>query len=159
MRWRPTSRPRWRRSPRCSPSGRPSVTCPGSSTDSVSASGHYLVDQEVVIIGQASAAGVPGVWIVSPLELDDGRVLLFNRGWLPSTGQVTSPPPGARPPRGRVTVRGLVSETQVQGAGMSPERESTHQESFLRIDVARIQRQFARAARSGLPPADLATPG
>lgn len=108
----------------------------------VSATGHYLVDQEMVIIGQASAAGVPGVWIVSPLRLDDGRVLLVNRGWLPSTGQITSPPADARPPTGRVTVRGLISETQVQAAGESPERDGAHQESFLRIDVARIQHQF-----------------
>lgn len=108
----------------------------------VSASGHYLVDQEIVISGQATAASIPGVWIVSPLQLDDGRVLLVNRGWLPSTGQITSPPPGARPPTGRVTVIGLISETQAQGAGESPERKTAHQESFLRVDVARIQRQF-----------------
>lgn len=108
----------------------------------VSASGHYLVDQEMVISGQASTAGVPGVWIVSPFELDDGRVLLVNRGWLASTGEITSPPPDARPPSGHVTVYGLVSETQVQGAGESPERKAAHQETFLRIDVARIQRQF-----------------
>ena len=108
----------------------------------VTASGRYLVDQEMVIIGQASAGGVPGVWIVSPLLLDDGRVLLVNRGWFPSTGQVTSPPPDARPPAGRVTVSGLISETQVQGAGQSLERNAARQVSFLRVDVARIQRQF-----------------
>lgn len=108
----------------------------------VSASGHYLVGQDVVIVGQASDASVPGVWIVSPLKLDDGRVLLVNRGWLPSTGQVTSPPLAARPPAGPVTVNGLISETQVQTAGQSPERKAAHQESFLRIDVARMQRQF-----------------
>ena len=42
-----------------------------------------------------------------------------------------------------MSVVGLVSATQVQTSGESPERGGARQESFLRIDVARIQRQFA----------------
>lgn len=111
----------------------------------VTATGRYLVDQEVVINAQASPDGVPGIWIVSPLLLRDGRVLLVNRGWLPSNGDVTAPPADARPPRGEVTVEGYVSETQPKTEGESPETNHAHQSSFLRIDVARIQRQFSRS--------------
>lgn len=106
------------------------------------ATGHYLVDQEMVITGQADDEGVPGVWIVTPLRLDDGRVVLVNRGWLPSTGTITAPPADAAPPSGRVTVSGLISETQTKIAGESPETTNAHQQAFLRIDVARIQKQF-----------------
>ncbi len=110
----------------------------------VRATGHYLIDDEVVITAQANPEGVPGVWLVTPLQLDNGRVVLVNRGWLPSTGGITRPPPDARPPSGRVTVTGLVSETETQSAGESRETNKAHQESFLRIDIARIQRQFTQ---------------
>lgn len=109
----------------------------------VRVTGRYLVDQEVVITGQASPDSIPGVWLVTPLETDDGRVVLVNRGWVPSTGEITSSPVDARPPTGRVSVVGLVSETQLQTSGESPERNAARQRSFLRIDVARIQRQFS----------------
>ena len=112
----------------------------------VTVTGHYLIDQEIVINAQASPDGtsVPGVWIVTPLQLNDGRVLLVNRGWLPSNGQITRPPADSRPPTGTVKVAGLISETQLKAEGESPETSRPHQHSFLRIDVARIQRQFSQ---------------
>ena len=104
--------------------------------------GRYLLPQEVIISGQANNQQVPGVWSVSPLLLDDGQVVLVNRGWMPSTGGITSALPAARPPAGRVTVVGLVSETQLAISGESKERNLAYQPNFLRIDVARIQKQF-----------------
>lgn len=109
----------------------------------IRATGRYLIDDEIVINAQASPDGVPGVWIVTPLQLDDGRVLLVNRGWLPSTGPMTEPPADARPPSGEVTVTGLVSQSQAATEGESAETDKARQGSFLRIDVARIQRQFS----------------
>lgn len=109
----------------------------------VSAEGTYLEGEDLVIIAQASDNGIPGVWIVSPLQLDDGRILLVNRGWLPSTGQITETPADAEPVRGPVTVTGSISETQTPEDGESKEPDADHLESFLRIDVERIQRQFS----------------
>lgn len=126
----------------------------------VVARGTYLVDDELVISAQASPDGVPGVWIVSPLALDDGRILLVNRGWLPSTGQITEPPVDAAPHPGPVRVTGWVSETQAPAEGESREPAVDHQVTFLRIDVERIQQQFAEPLvpafllRSGQSPAD-----
>lgn len=111
----------------------------------ITATGHYLIDDEVVINAQASPDSVPGVWIVTPLQLDDGRVLLVNRGWLPSTGPMTEPPADARPPSGEVTVTGLVAQSQTAAEGESAETDKARQGSFLRIDVARIQRQFSES--------------
>lgn len=110
----------------------------------VTVTGTYLVDQEVVITGQASPGSVPGVWLVCPLQTDAGQLVLVNRGWVPSTGQIVSAPVAARPPTGRVRVNGLVSETQTPNPGASPERDQAHLTSFLRIDVARMQRQFSQ---------------
>ena len=109
----------------------------------VTVTGRYLIDDEIIISGQANNS-VPGVWAVSPLLLDDGRVVLVNRGWVPSTGTITKPVADARPPSGRVEVTGLISETQIAIAGESPERSAAHLSSFLRIDLARIQKQFSR---------------
>lgn len=109
----------------------------------VSATGHYLIDQEFVITGQANAQSRPGVWAVTPLQLDDGRILLVNRGWLPSSGAITKPMADAQPPTGTVVVRGLVSETQTEGAGQAKERSTKDATNFLRIDISRIQNQFA----------------
>lgn len=126
----------------------------------VTATGRYLIDQEVVINAQASPDSIPGVWIVSPLQLADGRVLLVNRGWLPSTAPLTSVPVSARPPAGEVTVSGYVSETEPKTEGESAETNHARQGSFLRIDIARIQRQFteplvpAFLLRQGQQPAD-----
>ncbi len=110
----------------------------------VRVTGKYLVNKEMVITGQASADGIPGVWIVTPLQLGDGRVVLINRGWLPSTGQITTPPTDAKPPTGQVRVTGLVSETQPQAEGESPERNVANQRSFLRIDIKRIAQEFSQ---------------
>ncbi|MBS1847221.1 MAG: SURF1 family protein [Actinobacteria bacterium] len=110
----------------------------------VTATGRYLADQDILITAQASPDSIPGVWIVSPLLLADGRVLLVNRGWLPSTGTITRPPADTRPPSGIVTVVGLVSETQTKSEGESPETNHAYQPTFLRIDVKRIQRQFTQ---------------
>lgn len=129
----------------------------------VRVTGRYLNDQELVINAQANDDSVPGVWIVTPLALADGRVLLVNRGWLPSTGGIDTPPRSAKAPSGVVTVTGLISETQTKTEGESPERNLAHQTSFLRIDVQRIARQFSQPLvpaflqRSAQTPADVGT--
>lgn len=109
----------------------------------VVAEGTYLVDEEIVIAAQASPDGVPGVWIVSPLQLADGRILLVNRGWLASTGDITEPPAGSAATEEPVVVSGWISETQVPSDAESREPDVDHQAVFLRIDVDRIQRQFS----------------
>lgn len=51
--------------------------------------------------------GTVGYWLITPLKLSDGRVLLVNRGWVPAKLK----DPATRPEtavRGRDTVRGLL---------------------------------------------------
>ncbi|MCB1888731.1 MAG: SURF1 family protein [Rhodocyclaceae bacterium] len=60
----------------------------------------FLIDNRV-------HAGRPGYHVVSALRLDDGRVVLVNRGWTP-LGQDRSQLPDVSPPTGPLEVRGVV---------------------------------------------------
>jgi surfeit locus 1 family protein len=48
----------------------------------VVATGEFLHDQET-FLGARSLNGNAGYHLVTPLKLDDGRVLLIDRGWIP----------------------------------------------------------------------------
>ena len=48
----------------------------------VSANGHYDPTHQVLLDNMPSAAGQPGYRVLTPLRLDDGGVLLVDRGWL-----------------------------------------------------------------------------
>lgn len=110
----------------------------------VRATGHYLVDEEVLISGQGSPQGDPGAWIITPLLQDDGTVVLVNRGWISSNGNFKVPPAAARPPAGRVTVVGLLSKTQTPGWFESHDPATGHLTSLVRVDVGRIAKQLSQ---------------
>ncbi len=56
----------------------------------VTASGTYLPDQ--ILVFNRSQGGRPGDNVVTPLELDDGRIVLVNRGFVPLGLDVPSAP-------------------------------------------------------------------
>lgn len=68
----------------------------------VSAKGTYLADEQVTVLHR-SLNGEPGVWLLTPLSLDDGRIVAVLRGWLPAADA-----PGAVPPGGTVEISGIV---------------------------------------------------
>ena len=76
----------------------------------VSATGTYLADEQVLVVN-VSQGGSPGVDPVVPLRLDDGRLLLVNRGFVASGVDV--PPP----PSGEVTIVGRLRPTQTRATG------------------------------------------
>lgn len=102
--------------------------------------GVYDGERQIVLRGRAHE-GRPGVHLITPLRLaGEGRVVLVNRGWLPS-------PDGASldslpaPPRGERTVRGLLQEVPDagDGGGRSVARASgTATETFRRLDRAML---------------------
>jgi cytochrome oxidase assembly protein ShyY1 len=108
----------------------------------VRATGHYLQGQEILISGQSNTNGDPGAWIVSPLLLHDGTVVLVNRGWISSTGNFSSAPAAARPPTGEVTVEGLLTKTQTPGWFEAHDPAHGVLQSMSRVDVGRIQKQI-----------------
>ena len=103
----------------------------------VQASGEYLTDDEV-ILQVRSLNGQSGHEVLTPLLLDDGTVLIVNRGWV--TIDVAGPPVvGSEPPAEEVTVTGVLREGQ-EGVG-SPE-PSPRVERIRRVDLGRLQQQL-----------------
>lgn len=49
----------------------------------VRATGQFMLDEQVVLKNQTSELLGPGMHLVTPLSLGDGRAVLVNRGWVP----------------------------------------------------------------------------
>ena len=64
--------------------------------------GRFLHERERQVLAQVHK-GAPGVGVVTPLRLDDGRVLMIDRGWLPEARR-----DHANRPQGQVKVEGLL---------------------------------------------------
>lgn len=60
-------------------------------------------EDEALLIDNRSNEGLPGAWVLAPLRLDDGSVLVVNRGFQFRDDGVVDPPPV---PPGPVTVEG-----------------------------------------------------
>ncbi|WP_455432311.1 SURF1 family protein, partial [Streptomyces lasiicapitis] len=57
-----------------------------------------------------------GFHVLTPFVLDDGKVLLVNRGWIPADGPQTAFPKIPAPPRGEVTVTGRLMRDETSAA-------------------------------------------
>jgi surfeit locus 1 family protein len=67
--------------------------------------GAYLHDAAFAF-GLSASNGEPGGRLVTPLRLDDGRVILVDRGWLPEDLLPPDVPQGLRP-SGQLTLEGV----------------------------------------------------
>ncbi len=100
-----------------------------------SARGRYDPAGEVRIRSR-SLEGRPGVWVVTPLRLDDGTALAVNRGFVPVSTE--APAPAA----GEVEVRGLLFATQ-EREGIGPQDPADGRLAELsRLDLGRLQEQY-----------------
>jgi surfeit locus 1 family protein len=102
------------------------------------AAGRYHHAGDMVIRGR-SREGRPGVHLVSPLVLADGRVVMVNRGWVPSPDGTTA---DVRPLRvqGPVRVSGaLLPITSSADGGMPFAGRAGTDSTWRRVDVATAQ--------------------
>ena len=103
----------------------------------VTVSGSYLAGEQVLRIN-ASQAGAPGVNVVTPLApLDDGRLVLVNRGFVPVGVDVPRAPSGVV----QITGRLRVSEARRLGGLTDPPGELAE---IQRIDIDRLAQQLPR---------------
>lgn len=99
----------------------------------VGVKGTYLTDEQVLIVNR-SQQGRAGSNVVTPMRLDDGRVVLVIRGFI---GLDQNPP---APPTGTVRVVGTVRAGEQRRTGQSADSPGELTE-FLRLDIDRIAEQ------------------
>ncbi|MBD0420952.1 SURF1 family protein [Streptomyces sp. TRM S81-3] len=99
------------------------LTAPGKkiTTDeryrTVTAKGRFDTDDEVVVRRRTNADDAVGYHVLTPFVLDDGKVLLVNRGWIPADSpSQTDFPEIPAPPRGEITVTGRMMPDETTAA-------------------------------------------
>ena len=84
---------------------------------SVTAKGRFDTDDEVVVRRRTNSDDEVGYHVLAPFVLDDGKVLLVNRGWIPADGpSQTAFPKIPAPPRGEITVTGRLMPDETTAA-------------------------------------------
>ena len=77
---------------------------------SVTAVGEYLVAEQV-LVRKRPLNGTNGFWVLTPMKLATGQVVVINRGWIPAGETALSTPTPPAPPTGVVTVNGRLQAT------------------------------------------------
>jgi len=83
----------------------------------VTAKGHFDTKDEVVVRRRTNDDDEVGYHVLTPFVLTDGKVLLVNRGWIPSNGpSQTAFPKVPAPPSGQVTISGRLMQDETTAA-------------------------------------------
>jgi cytochrome oxidase assembly protein ShyY1 len=87
---------------------------------SVTAKGRFDTDHEVVVRRRTNSDDEVGYHVLTPFVLNDGKVLLVNRGWIAADGpSQTAFPKIPAPPRGEITVTGrLMPDETTRASGI-----------------------------------------
>ena len=102
----------------------------------VTFTGQFVAEGDVRIVNR-SQNGQAGDDIVSPFRLDDGRIVVVNRGFVPLGVEEVAPEP-----TGEVTVVGRVHPPDVRRRGQLSDRESGVLTEAQRIDLDRLAPQL-----------------
>ena len=100
--------------------------------------GTYRTDEEFLSVGRVYG-DVVGTLVVTPLDREDGSVLMVVRGVAPS-GIAGPPAVGYEVPRGTVTLEGLIGEGEAPLRIGEADPPSGTIESISRIDLAFIDK-------------------
>lgn len=101
----------------------------------VTVTGTYRTDLAVTIVNRAQN-GTAGVDSVVPIEVSPNSFVLVNRGFVPLSIDVPSPPTGT------VTVTGYLRQSQRRGFGGSIDPSTGVVTELHRIDIPRLQQQI-----------------
>jgi cytochrome oxidase assembly protein ShyY1 len=84
----------------------------------VTMTGTYLVDDQLLARNRPFN-GQPGFEVLTPFRLDDGRVFVVDRGWLPIGNSQDAPDAVPTPPPGEVTVTARLKAGEPELPGRS----------------------------------------
>ena len=110
------------------PASWPAVSAANDEYRHVSLKGRFLHDRETLV--QAVTEEGPGYWVLTPLQRNDGTVVLVNRGFVPSDRRDASTRQNGNPD-GPVEITGLLRMTEPNGG-------------FLRNNVPQHNRWYSR---------------
>ncbi len=106
-----------------------SLTAPGGAVEDddiyrrVTAKGTFDTGHEVVVRRRTNSDDEVGFHVLTPFVLDDGRVLMVNRGWIPANGVQTEFPKIPAPAKGETTVTGrLMADETTADSGIKDVR-------------------------------------
>jgi surfeit locus 1 family protein len=107
----------------------------------VVAEGEYDLENQLALIVQ-SWQGSPGLHLITPLVLDDGKTaVLIDRGWIPDEQQ--SPEFWSQyDETGVVSVEGYMAKSQIISRGTAESAPSGPRQEWYRVDIAAIQPQI-----------------
>ncbi|MDT9696107.1 SURF1 family protein [Streptomyces sp. P17] len=138
----------------------------------VTAKGHFDTDDEVVVRRRTNADDEVGYHVLTPFVLNDGKVLLVNRGWIPADQGASQSafPKVPAPPRGELTVTGrLMPDETTEASGIKnlqglPDRQimlinSEHEARRLDAQVLGGYLAQTGPAPKGDTPQQLGEPG
>ena len=101
----------------------------------VKVAGTYLADHQFQVVNR-SQNGDTGRNVVDGLQLDDGSVLLINRGFVP---EATAVPPI---PSGPVEVVGRLRDSERRATGQQADESSDALTEIRRVDLGVLSKQF-----------------
>ncbi|MER6675643.1 SURF1 family protein [Streptomyces sp. NPDC000983] len=125
------------------------LTSPGHTVTSaeryrtVTAKGRFDTDDEVVVRRRTNGDDEIGYHVLTPFVLNDGKVLLVNRGWIPAdrTSQTAFPEVPA-PPAGELTVTGRLMPDETTEASGIKNLQGLPDRQIMLIDSAREARRL-----------------
>jgi surfeit locus 1 family protein len=104
--------------------------------------GTWRAEDEVVVRNR-SLEGLPGGWVLTPLEYQDGSVVAVMRGWVPlEQANAGGPVPEAVPPVGEVAVSGIVGLTHSESGLGAKDPDTGTLSTLARVDLERFQQQL-----------------
>lgn len=100
----------------------------------VTVTGRFL-DEPGLLVANRTFDTEPGFWFVAPLELDDGRIALVSRGWIPRDVAAGQSPQQIEAADGWVTITGRLFAS-VDGGRLGSPVNGVPRVSRLDLDTA-----------------------
>ncbi|WP_105974851.1 SURF1 family cytochrome oxidase biogenesis protein [Streptomyces geranii] len=122
----------------------------GERYHTVSAKGRFDTSDEVVVRRRTNSDDEVGYHVLTPFVLDDGKVLLVNRGWIPADGpSQTAFPSIPAPPKGEVTVTGRLMPSETTAASGIKDLKGLPDRQIMLINSAQEARRLGAEVLGG----------